>query len=159
MVRGAVAAETAAAVAHGGVWKQNPYTVIVAWYRHRRHLRKRKSSWTKQLRDVYRIVVAERVCVGLAASDQNVTVGEDDAVGKGARIGHVAYCCDVWGVACGAKSDYMGIGGGIGVLVVRCAAYCEDDAKDGVIHGCVAGLDGFVSIEKTFGGKDGAGGR
>ena len=153
MVCSAIAAETAAAVGDGGVWKQNSHTVIIARYSHRRQLRKCFRSWIKQLRRVCRIGVAERVCVTLAAGDENGAVGENDAVGEGTCVGHVAYCCDVGGVVRGAESDYVGVRGGIGVLVVRCAAYCEDFAGDGVVHGCVASLGGFVSDAQYFEGK------
>ena len=157
VVCSAVAAETAAAVADGGVWKEDSHAVVIARYSHRCQLCECFCSWIKQLRRVYRIGVAERDCISLAAGNKNGAVGEDDAVGEGARVGHVAYCSDggvgVWG----AESDYVGVRGGIGVLVVRCAAYCEDFAGDGVVHGCVAALGGFVSYETIFWGqRDGA---
>ena len=114
-----VTTETTATIADCGIWKQNSHTVIIARYSHRRQLRKCFRSWIKQLRRICRIGVAERLRITLAASNENSTVGEDDTVGKGARIGHVTYCCDggvgVWG----AKSDYVGVRGGIGVLIVR----------------------------------------
>ena len=139
VVRGAGAAEAAAAVEHRGVGHEHGGGVVGARDGHGRELGEGVGGRVEELGRVLRRVVGEGVGVDLAARDEDGAVGEDDAVGEGALVGHVADGGDGGLVGGSADGDDVGVGGGVGVLVVDGAADGEDLAGYGVVHCYVTG--------------------
>ncbi len=138
VVCGAGAAEAAAAAHDGGVGHEEGGGVIGSRDGHGGELAEGVGDGVEKFGGELGGGVGEGLGGDLAADDEDGAIGEDDAVGEGTLIGHVRDCLHVRNVGRLAHGDDVGVRGGVGVLIVDCAAHCEDIASDSIVHGSVA---------------------
>ena len=115
VVGGAVAAEAAAAVEDRCVGEEEAGGVVVAWDGEGGHLGEGLGGGVEEFGDELWGLVGEADGEVLAAGDEDLAVGEDDAVVEGTREGHGRKGGYGWGdVGVGEGYDVC-VGGGVGV--------------------------------------------
>lgn len=113
----AVAAEAAAAVEDGGVGEEHAGGMVVAGDGEGGHLAEGLGGRVPHFGDQLRGLVGEADGVVLAPCDEDLAVGEHQAVMEGAWVGHGVDGGDFGDGVGFAEGDYVGIGGGIRVYL------------------------------------------
>ena len=119
MIGGAGAAETAATVAHGTVEVEEGNGVIIAGNRRGSQFGEGVGGRIEEFGDILGRGVGEWNRGDLTAENSDGAVGEGDTVSEGASVSHGADGCNSGGGGRCAYRDDVGVGGGVGILVVR----------------------------------------
>ena len=89
--------------------------MIISWDGYRGHLSEGLGFWIPEFRNQLRCLVSEANGVMLPSSDENLTVGKDDAIMKSAWIGHRVDRSDFGCSIRVGYSDDVSIGSRVGV--------------------------------------------
>ena len=101
---------------------------------HRGELSEGVGSRIEEFRGELRGSVREGLRVNLTANDENSAVWQDNTVGKGPLVCHVANCLDSGYGGRGADGDDMSVGSSVNVLIIGSSANSENLACYGIIH-------------------------